>query len=77
MKVLIQEQTGRTGVGIASSLSLVPEFSVIMWNPNAKPIMDMFDESKPDIVMVGSDILKEEAFKIGLSRSVWVKFLNP
>tara|TARA_R110000824_G_scaffold86939_2_gene214716 strand:- start:1678 stop:2475 length:798 start_codon:yes stop_codon:yes gene_type:complete len=68
MKVLIQEQTGRTGVGIASSLSLVPEFSVIMWNPNAKPIMDMFDESKPDIVMVGSDILKEEAFKIGLSR---------
>ena len=68
MKVLIQEQAGRIGVGIASSLSLVPEFGITMWDPNAKPIMDMFDEAKPDILMVRSDILKEEAFKIGLSR---------
>ena len=51
MKVLIDSSCGRTGDGIASSLFWIPDTEVIIWLSQTKPLMDMFDETKPDIVM--------------------------
>ena len=51
MKVLIDSACGRDGNGIASSLFWVPDTEAIMWISHIKPLMDMFDELRPDIVI--------------------------
>jgi hypothetical protein len=68
MKVVIQIGMGRMGEGIASSLVIIPQLSVSFWDNASKPVMDMFDEIKPDLVFVNSDMLKQEDIKIASQR---------
>jgi|TARA_R100000995_G_scaffold37301_1_gene17137 hypothetical protein len=68
MKVMIQANMGRIGDGIASSLVHIPQFQVSAWSPSAKPIMDMFDEMKPNLVIASSEMLKDKAFPIASQR---------
>ena len=68
MKIMIEQSLSRIGLGIASSLALVPEFHVSFWDVDAKPAMDMFDEFKPDLVFVSPSILGNEDFSIASSR---------
>jgi len=63
MKIVIQESLGRMGQGLASSVVWIPECEPIFWNPASKPIMDMFDEVKPDIVISAGEIFLDKATK--------------
>ena len=61
MKIVIQESLGRMGQGLASSVVWIPQCEVITWNPAEKPVMDMFDEVKPDIVISSSEVFSDKA----------------
>jgi len=68
MRILADTICGRIGEGISSSLFWVPSIEVITWLSETKPTMDMFDEAKPDIVIVDSKKLSTLELKIAASR---------
>ena len=68
MRVLIDADCGRIGEGLASSLFWVPEMEVMTWFASAKPAMDMFDETNPDILIVKGQKLNSAEIKIASSR---------
>ena len=68
MKIMIEQSLSRMGIGIASSLALIPEYHVSFWEVSSKPSMDMFDEFKPNLVFVSPTIIGREDFAIASSR---------
>tara|TARA_R110002051_G_scaffold32786_2_gene73896 strand:- start:11180 stop:12010 length:831 start_codon:yes stop_codon:yes gene_type:complete len=68
MRVLIDFKCGRAGEGLSSSFFWVPEVEVITWMSDSKPAMDMFDEAKPDILIVSAEQLGTLGLKIASSR---------
>tara|TARA_R110002153_G_scaffold131698_2_gene280672 strand:+ start:282 stop:1076 length:795 start_codon:yes stop_codon:yes gene_type:complete len=68
MKAMIQEETGRLGDGISSSLVWVDDIQVSRWNCKNKPIMDMFDEMIPDMLFVSTEVLRDPALQIAIER---------
>lgn len=68
MKVLVQEETGRLGDGISSSLVWVDDLKVSRWSYKNKPIMDMFDEMKPDMLFISTKVLMDPALQIAIKR---------
>lgn len=68
MKVLIDASCGRTSDGIASSLFWISGVEVISWSSDIKPIMDMFDETQPDIVILSNEHLHKSELAIASSR---------
>lgn len=76
MKVLIDIACKRVGEGIASSLFWVPDVEVIMWLSDTKPTMDMFDETKPDIVIAKSEKFVTPEMKIATSRYPHTKIIS-
>jgi hypothetical protein len=76
MKVLIDIACQRVGEGIASSLFWVSDIEVIMWLSNTKPTMDMFDETKPDILIAESAKFATPEMKIATSRYPHTKVIS-
>ena len=76
MRVLIDADCGRTGEGLASSLFWVPEIEVMTWFSMAKPAMDMFDEAKPDILIVDGQKLRSPEINIASSRYPNTKIIS-
>tara|TARA_R110000765_G_scaffold138952_1_gene239006 strand:- start:853 stop:1671 length:819 start_codon:yes stop_codon:yes gene_type:complete len=68
MKVLVQEDTGRLGDGIASSLVWIDGLEVSRWDYKNKPIMDMFDEREPDMIFISAKTLTDPALQIAVKR---------
>jgi len=68
MKVLIDSACKRCGEGIASSLFWIEEMEVMMWLSHIKPTMDMFDETKPDIVIAPYEKFATQEMSIAASR---------
>ena len=68
MKVLVQEEMGRLGDGISSSLVWVDDIQVSRWNCKNKPIMDVFDEMTPDMLFVSTEVLRDPALQIAIER---------
>jgi len=68
MKVLIDSACKRVGDGIASSLFWIPDTDISVWFSEIKPVMDMFDETTPDIVIVEGGKLSSVELKIASSR---------
>ena len=68
MRVIIDFNCERVGEGLSSSFFWVPETQVITWSLTKKPIMDMFDEMNPDILIVSADKLGMLELQIAHSR---------
>lgn len=68
MRVLIDYSCSRVGEGLSSSFFWVPETEVITWVSDSKPAMDMFDEAKPDILVVEAGKLGTAELQIASSR---------
>ena len=49
MKIVITQTNDDIIMGVAAALSSIE--NVILWNPNTKPVMDMFDELSPDVLI--------------------------
>jgi len=76
MKVLIDVACNRDGEGIASSLFWISDMEVVMWLSDTKPTMDMFDETKPDIVIAESAKLATPEMEIATSRYPHTKVIS-
>jgi len=76
MRVLIDFNCSRAGEGLSSSFFWVPETEVITWVSSSKPAMDMFDETKPDIVFVSADKLETPELQIACSRYPNTKIIS-
>jgi len=76
MRVLIDSSCGRVGDGISSSLFWVPDTEVITWIADAKPTMDMFDETNPDILITNATKLSTQELKIASHRHPNTKIVS-
>jgi hypothetical protein len=68
MRVLIDFNCERVGEGLSSSFFWVPETEVVTWISKEKPVMDMFDETKPDILILSAEKLDMPELQIARSR---------
>ena len=48
----------------ASSFVWVPQCEAVIWNPAEKPVMDMFDEIKPNMVISSSEVFSDKATEL-------------
>lgn len=68
MKFIISLAPTRLSHGIASSLNCIEGIEVIFWDPANKPVMDMFDEVKPNVILCYPEYLNLQEMEIAISR---------
>lgn len=76
MRVLIDSACERVGDGIGSSLFWVQDIEVITWISHEKPTMDMFDETKPDILIAEATKFLTPEMEIAASRHPTTKLIS-
>lgn len=56
MKVVFTASDNQIINGICASLECCSALDTLVWNPEVKPVMDMFDEVKPSIVFIQGEV---------------------
>lgn len=52
MKVVLSQEENYKAIGLASTLASIYANDFFYWNPKEKPVFDLFDELKPDILFL-------------------------